>query len=564
MKFVKIIFILISVLPFQGIAQKDTLADKTYAELSTMMENYLSPSTFALINYYTQKARNENNIEEQFNGKTKFIEASIWNRKFDVAQDSLPSLRNMSVNYELDSQFTTSLFKLGQAYFFQGIWGKAIDSYNEALKLAEKTEDKKLQQQLLVQIGYIRSTIGDHNEAIRLQKKGLELLKNSDFDSSYVESNLGLNYYYLSRSFISKKENDSARSYMDLALLSVQQPKDSCRKKAYLRASAEINILNKEYEAAEENLKKAMLLCKPLTKVDSFMFYGNYGQLYLAKQEYKKAKKYLQESLDIYNVKEAEEGFMLDHYKLLARAYKHTGEIEMSNFYLEKYIHTTEEFIKIQDSVNQSFKLQEVQEFKAELNAIEEEKNQKQTYLNYLLLGASVIILLLLLVLLRFYKNKKKNEARFDALMQKINSTSKPKEIIDTKDDILEEKSTTEVPPEITQHILEGLKKLEAKEYFLKQECNSYNIARKLNTNTTYLSKVINAHFGKNFNTYINDLRINYAIVRLKNDVIFRSFSIQAIAEEIGYKSADSFTKYFKKDTGLNPSFYIKEIKNIT
>ena len=117
--------------------------------------------------------------------------------------------------------------------------------------------------------------------------------------------------------------------------------------------------------------------------------------------------------------------------------------------------------------------------------------------------------------------------------------------------------------PEVTAQILEGLKKLEEKEYFLKQDCNSYNVAKKINTNTSYLSKVVNSHYGKNFNTYINDLRINYTILRLKNDVFFRSFSIQAIAEEVGYKSADSFTKYFKKDTGLNPSFYIKNIKNV-
>ena len=107
------------------------------------------------------------------------------------------------------------------------------------------------------------------------------------------------------------------------------------------------------------------------------------------------------------------------------------------------------------------------------------------------------------------------------------------------------------------------MEKLKEQKYFLKQECNSYNVAKKIKTNTSYLSKVINSHFQKNFNTYINDLRINYAIVRLKNDSRFRSFSIQSIAEELGYKSADSFTKYFKQDTGLNPSFYIKQLNTL-
>ncbi|WP_414674310.1 helix-turn-helix domain-containing protein [Maribacter sp.] len=38
-----------------------------------------------------------------------------------------------------------------------------------------------------------------------------------------------------------------------------------------------------------------------------------------------------------------------------------------------------------------------------------------------------------------------------------------------------------------------------------------------------------------------------------------RSYSVKAIAEEIGYKSADSSSKYFKKNTGLSPSSYIKK-----
>jgi len=563
MKLINFILLLL-LLPFQGIAQKDTLADKTYAELTTLMDEYSSPLTFDLIEYYHQKAEIEANQEEQFAAKSKFIEASIWNRKFEAAEDSLPVLRSMAKKYEFDSRLTESLFQIGRAYFFQGIWGKAIDIYNEALRIAEKTNDRKFQQKLLVQIGYIRSTIGDHDQALRLQKRSLELLKNSDFDSIYKESTLGANYYFLSRTFANKKQKDSARFYIDLALLTVEQPIDSCTRKAYLRTKAEIDILHKDFDAAENNLKKAMLLCRPLEKIDSLVFYGNYGQLYLAKKEYKKAQVYLREGLDIYKVKEEEEGFMLDHYKLLAKAYKHNGEIEKSNFYLEKYIFTTEEFIKIQDTINQSFKRQEIQNFKAELDAITEEKNEKETYLNYLFLGASLIILILLILLLRFYRNKKQNEARFEVLMQKVNAANKPDEITDTKDEVLEEKTTTDVPAETKLSILEGLKKLEEKEYYLKQECNSYNVARKINTNTSYLSKVINSHFDKNFNTYINDLRINYAILRLKNDVIFRSYSIQSIAEELGYKSADSFSKYFKQNTGLNPSFYIKEIKNIT
>jgi len=197
-----------------------------------------------------------------------------------------------------------------------------------------------------------------------------------------------------------------------------------------------------------------------------------------------------------------------------------------------------------------------------ELFDLENEKNKEQGILKYVALFISLIALTLLIFLLRFYKLKKKNELKFQELLHSVNSTKKEGPI-DTKDHDLEEKNTADVNEEIVTQIVDGLQKLEEQEYYLKQECNAYNVAKKIKTNTSYLSKVINSRYQKNFNTYINDLRINYSILRLKNDAKFRLFSIQSISEELGYKSSDSFTKYFKRHTGLNPSFYIKQLNSL-
>ena len=144
MRFIQIaVFILIS---FSVQAQKDTLATKTYEELSALMESFASPETFELISYYQQKANRENDLLEQFQAKTNFIEASVWNRKFDQAQDSLPDLKDFALQHSLETELTKSLYLIGQAYFFQGIWGKSIDRYSEALKIAEESNDKKFQR----------------------------------------------------------------------------------------------------------------------------------------------------------------------------------------------------------------------------------------------------------------------------------------------------------------------------------------------------------------------------------------------------------------------------------
>ncbi|RTZ50461.1 AraC family transcriptional regulator [Chryseobacterium arthrosphaerae] len=71
---------------------------------------------------------------------------------------------------------------------------------------------------------------------------------------------------------------------------------------------------------------------------------------------------------------------------------------------------------------------------------------------------------------------------------------------------------------------------------------------KKIKTNSRYLSEIINTYKGKNFATYLNDLRIDYAINRLVNDRKFRSYKLPFIAEELGYNNEQAFTLAFKRE----------------
>lgn len=158
------------------------------------------------------------------------------------------------------------------------------------------------------------------------------------------------------------------------------------------------------------------------------------------------------------------------------------------------------------------------------------------------------MFLVLLLVFLYLFKKRKKEKRKplFNNLIDTDLTIANKKEVI--------------IKNEIVTKIIKGLKKLEEEQYFLKTECSAYNTAKKIKTNTSYLSKTIKSHYKKTFNDYINNLRINYVMNKLESDRRFRSFSIQSITEELGYKSTDSFTKYFKLHTGMLPSTYIKKL----
>ena len=73
-----------------------------------------------------------------------------------------------------------------------------------------------------------------------------------------------------------------------------------------------------------------------------------------------------------------------------------------------------------------------------------------------------------------------------------------------------------------------------------------------------YVSQVINETFGCNFNELINKYRIRAACRRIDDKENYGQFTLAAIASEVGIDSATTFSKYFRKVTGLTPSQYKK------
>ncbi|WP_226294292.1 helix-turn-helix domain-containing protein [Aquimarina algicola] len=115
---------------------------------------------------------------------------------------------------------------------------------------------------------------------------------------------------------------------------------------------------------------------------------------------------------------------------------------------------------------------------------------------------------------------------------------------------------------EVTQKILISLDKFERNQKFCDSNLTLTSLAKELNTNNKYLSKIINLHKQKSFTQYIHDLRINYFIDHLKEEKSkYRSYNIKGIADDLGFKTSRSFSTAFHKKMNRYPSDYIKEIK---
>ncbi|WP_394706633.1 helix-turn-helix domain-containing protein [uncultured Draconibacterium sp.] len=99
-------------------------------------------------------------------------------------------------------------------------------------------------------------------------------------------------------------------------------------------------------------------------------------------------------------------------------------------------------------------------------------------------------------------------------------------------------------------------------EIYTNPDLSLQSLATKLNSNTSYLSSIINKNYKCNFKTLINSLRIDKAKKMLVSEK-YKNLSMEGIIEAVGFSSRSGFYQAFKSNTGLTPTQYIANYKII-
>ena len=76
--------------------------------------------------------------------------------------------------------------------------------------------------------------------------------------------------------------------------------------------------------------------------------------------------------------------------------------------------------------------------------------------------------------------------------------------------------------------------------------------------NSSYLGKIFSKKTGCSFNTYVDKIRIQYALEQLKGS----NLKIYEIAEQAGYCNVDYFHKKFRKYIGISPAEYRQQSRS--
>ncbi|MBO9596314.1 MAG: helix-turn-helix domain-containing protein, partial [Cohnella sp.] len=89
-------------------------------------------------------------------------------------------------------------------------------------------------------------------------------------------------------------------------------------------------------------------------------------------------------------------------------------------------------------------------------------------------------------------------------------------------------------------------------EEHIAEDLSMVRLAAQFHFNPVYLSRLFKQRRGQNLSDYIEEARIRKAKTLLAEE----DLRVQEVGARVGYESPHSFTRFFKKATGMTPQEY--------
>lgn len=435
----------------------------------------------------------------------------------------------------------------GYRQYIEGDYPESLNSYIKAYEFAQRKGNEDQVYSCLTAIAAIKNYHGLHSEALDLYRKALTRLKAKKVlnDSNY--KSYERLYYNISLSYLRLSNLDSARLVIKKGILTALKYKDTSYYRDFITANAQVDYYDHNFMNAKDSLYK---------------YINDYVGIEQAEKKYYLAKiaGKMRDSMLMYEYFKAIDSIVSttndpidnieDVYQQLLIKSSKTNNKESQLNYINKLIYFDSLKSRLRSDVNNlatvGFNVPMLQREKRQLLR---ELNGRNKIIFYLYVGGGVILCITLYV---FYRNHK-IKSRLNLLM------SKNIEPINSNRD---EKDELQISSEIIVKIKEGLVLFETENGFLDPGITQELLAKRLRTNSSYLSMIINNEKGINFSTYLKDLRVTYAINFLKaNPEIATKYTMKGMSELFGFKSADSFSRALSSKIGVSASNYLRRIK---
>ncbi|MDQ1162457.1 tetratricopeptide (TPR) repeat protein [Chryseobacterium sp. SORGH_AS 447] len=515
------------------------------------------------VNVYLKKAKKENDYIEILQG---YQDAIYFSRnKFQKLKYA-----DRCVSYILKSKdqklISKAYLEKGVIYyFFYKQYQPALNEYLKAYEHSENIDDEFLRYRIIYHLGVVKSYLGYYNEALKLFKKCsayFEPLTKSRIHPNLIFNNRKGYLNSLHQQIICYRhlKNYSKSDSLIRHGLSLLQSSDGFDlEKAYFIKCLGISCFERQkYQKAIQNLDLAL---PELRKIDDFT--GTSLSYYYIGKSYEKMHK---DNLAVDFFIKVDSVFQKEKFIIP----EVRGNYEsLINYYHkvnipEKELYYTKQLLKADSIINKDFrhlsdKIHKEYDTKSLLGR-QKELESKNSIGFIVLMISSALIIILITVLLHRKKKEKEIQHKYTELEKRIIHQNRSPEKTSVLSCSVKENKTG-VPNAVINDILEKLNDFEKRKGFIKKGLTQQELAKSFNTNTSYLSQVINESKGRNFNRYINKLRIKYITQELYHNPKYLDYTIEGLTQKCGISSRKSFSDLFHEINGIRPTDFIKQRK---
>jgi len=448
-------------------------------------------------------------------------------------------------------------------YFNYKKYKPALELYLKAYEYSEGTKDDYLKNEILYHLGSVKSYLGYYDSALQHFEKANkyfgEKLKQKAHPNIIFNHKKGY-YNSLHRMIVCHRQLKNYKSVDSLLKIGLTQTSNDSNYEQefgyFLKEKGIEEFRKKDFKKALAYLQKSL---RPTFQVNDFGWaaveYFYIGKSHLAINNHKEAIKYFEKVDSIFIKHNFIVPDLRENYELLIHEYKDDNDIA-------KELYHTKQLLKADQLISKDFTYLSstlYREYDTKTLMEEKEKLEKNTNWGILLIIFLAIVASILIVLLLIKdKNERTVKINYKILEEKIlaNSYLAPSEQIVLK---TKENDKCALNEDMINNILIKLKCFEEKYGFIENGLTINKLAYKLNTNSNYLSQIINEYKGVNFNRYLSELRINYITNKLYNDKIYLNYKIETLAEKCGIASRTNFSNLFQEINGIRPTDFIKK-----
>ena len=499
-------------------------------------------------------------------------------------------------------QCAMAYLKKGNILYMKGNYAGALSAYFSGLRINNDCKAKHETGRFYNNIANVYCVFGDYVKGLSYYKKGYEFChKYGDKANAYK---ILANMTAVSTQIGNTKE---ARKYHRMSEM-VKNPAD--KENCYMSIFNFALIL-----MTEKNYREAINTCNDLldyavnNKMSPRYICSAYRELYknyMSLGDRDSTLKYLR-LCESTAVKHGILHSCLDVLVKYADFYDSVGNYKAASRYRARYQHEKDSIFDTNkfDAVKNEQTLYEMDKYDkyiASLNAREKERLQTISRQRLTIAGVTVVTAVIGVLLLLVYRQKGKIDKSYNDLfvinrdfvkqqeftrqrMFELNNRLKSSEaelaalrasqehsdgageapdtaVATTADDADGKNKTLAISEDMRRKLLDAvIDVMENSTEFCSSDFSLARLASLVGSNSKYVSLVINDTFHKTFKNYVNDYRIRLACLRMADTGTYGSYTLNAIAESVGFKSYTTFVELFRKVVGITPSMYKDKLK---